>query len=176
MLSKMIDSIYNKPDLKFKHLFEDEEFLNKYENEAEFKIIIDLAQKLEGKKQSSGVHAGGVVIAPKSITDFAPLQCYPDGKGLVTQFNKDDVEEACLVKFDFLGLKTLSVLQEALKRINERKPEGEKVDLELIPENDPVTFDMLRKALTHNVFQIESDGMTKLIKELQVESISEISV
>lgn len=175
MLSKMIDSIYNKPDLKFKHLFEDEEFLNKYENEAEFKMIIDLAQKLEGKKQSSGVHAGGVVIAPKSITDFAPLQCYPDGKGLVTQFNKDDVEEAGLVKFDFLGLKTLSVLQEALKRINERKPEGEKVDLELIPENDPATFEMLRKALTHNVFQIESDGMTKLIKELQVESISEIS-
>lgn len=175
MLSKMIDSIYNKPDLKFKHLFEDEEFLNKYENEAEFKIIIDLAQKLEGKKQSSGVHAGGVVIAPKRITDFAPLQCYPDGKGLVTQFNKDDVEDAGLVKFDFLGLKTLSVSQEALKRINEKKPEDEKVDLELIPENDQVTFDMLRKALTHNVFQIESDGMTKLVKELQVESISEIS-
>lgn len=175
MLSKMIDSIYNKPDLKFKHLFEDEEFLNKYENEAEFKMIIDLAQKLEGKKQSSGVHAGGVVIAPKTITDFAPLQCYPDGKGLVTQFNKDDVEDAGLVKFDFLGLKTLSVSQEALKRINERKPEGEKVDLELIPENDQVTFNMLRKALTHNVFQIESDGMTKLVKELQVESISEIS-
>tara|TARA_Y100000034_G_scaffold137043_1_gene219546 strand:+ start:16252 stop:20967 length:4716 start_codon:yes stop_codon:yes gene_type:complete len=175
MLSKMIDSIYSKPDLKFKHLFEDEEFLNKYENEAEFKMIIDLAQKLEGKKQSSGVHAGGVVIAPKRITDFAPLQCYPDGKGLVTQFNKDDVEEAGLVKFDFLGLRTLSVLQEALKRINKDLPEKEKVNIEMINEEDEKTFEMLRKALTHNVFQIESDGMTQLVKDLQVESISEIS-
>jgi DNA-directed DNA polymerase III PolC len=175
VLSKMIDSIYSAPDLKFKFLFEDEEFLEKYENEPEFKMIIDMAQKLEGKKQSSGVHAGGVVIAPKSITDFSPLQCYPDGQGLVTQFNKDDVEDAGLVKFDFLGLRTLSVLQEALKRINDKLPEEEKIDIELIDENDQKTFEMLRKALTHNIFQIESDGMTKLVKELQVESISEIS-
>lgn len=175
MLSKMIDSIYNQPDLKFKHLFEDEEFLDKYENEPEFKMIIDMAQKLEGKKQSSGVHAGGVVIAPKTITDFSALQCYPDGQGLVTQFNKDDVEDAGLVKFDFLGLRTLSVLQEALKRINEDKSEDDKIDIEMIDEEDKKTFEMLRKALTHNIFQIESDGMTKLVKELQVESIGEIS-
>jgi DNA polymerase III alpha subunit len=176
-LTKMVDSIYDKPDLKFAFLFEDAEFVTRYETEAEFKKIIDLAKRLNGSKQNTGVHAGGVVISPttSSLSEFSAIQCSPDGSGLITQLDKDDVEEAGLVKFDFLGLKTLSVIQEALKRINTNPDNDFNIDIDMIPEDDENTFKMLKAALTHGVFQIESAGMTKLVEELQVNDIPAIS-
>jgi DNA-directed DNA polymerase III PolC len=172
--NNLTDMVPDDPDFKFAALFEEEEFQLRYEKEPEFKKIIDIAEKLVGNKQNSGVHAGGVVIAPSDLNDFSPLMCAPDGTGLVTQFDKNDVETAGMVKFDFLGLKTLSVLMEALKRITENDP-STVIDLDLIDESDEKTFAMLRKAQTHAVFQIESDGMTQLVEELQVDNIGEIS-
>lgn len=176
-LSKMIENIYSAPDIKFDYLFVDEDFKNKYDQESEFRKIINIAMALQGNKQNTGVHAGGVVIAPttSSLSEFSSIQCSPNGTGLITQLDKDDVETAGLVKFDFLGLKTLSVIQEALKRINIDLPEKEKIDIDLIPEDDPATFKMLKAALTHGIFQIESAGMTKLVEDLQVEDIATIS-
>jgi len=174
-LMKLVDSIYSKPDLKFDFLFEDEEFMNRYENEPQFRRIIDISKKLKGNKQNSGVHAGGVVISPttSSLSEFSSVQCSHDGKGLVIQLDKNDSEEVGLVKFDFLGLETLSVIQETLKRVNGRVEVP--VNIDFIPEDDALTFSMLSKALTHGIFQIESAGMTKLVEELQVNNIGSIS-
>ena len=94
--------------------------MDKYENDEEYRYIIDIALKLEGITTSHGKHAGGVVISPTVITEFAPLMCDEEGGDFKTQFDKHDVEEAGLVKFDFLGLRTLTVIHWAVDMINER--------------------------------------------------------
>src|SRR5690606_28081891 len=115
-----------------------------------------------------GKHAGGVVIAPSRLTDFAPLFCDEAGGGLVTQFDKNDVEEAGLVKFDFLGLRTLTIIDWAKKIIDvQRERNGEPLlDIMSIPLDDQATFSLLQKAETTAVFQLESRGMKDLIKRL----------
>ncbi len=138
----------------------------RYEQEDEVKTLIDLALKLEGITRNVGKHAGGIVIAPGKLTDFVPLYCEPgETAHPVTQFDKDDVELAGLVKFDFLGLKTLTVIDRALKLIN--KDKETKVDIGLIPFDDTATFDLLKKCKSTAVFQLESHGMRDLIKRLQ---------
>lgn len=141
------------------------EFLAGDEDAAE---VMEMAISLEGVVRNFGKHAGGVVIAPTKLIDFAPLYCEEDGSGLVTQYDKNDVEEAGLVKFDFLGLKTLTVVDWAVKNIDainelEGKPP---LDISLIDLEDRSTYDLLKRAETTAVFQLESRGMKELIKKL----------
>lgn len=140
-----------------------------YEQDEEVKALIDMARKLEGVTRNAGKHAGGVVIAPTKITDFAPLYCDDQGLQPVTQFDKNDVEYAGLVKFDFLGLRTLTIIKWALDMINPRlKTEGKPpVDIAAIPLDDPTSFKILKNSETTAVFQLESRGMKDLIKRLQ---------
>ncbi len=140
-----------------------------YEADEEVKALIDMARKLEGVTRNAGKHAGGVVIAPTKITDFAPLYCDELGQHPVTQFDKNDVEYAGLVKFDFLGLRTLTIINWALQMINARRErQGEPpINIDAIPLNDKKSFDMLQRAETTAVFQLESRGMKDLIKRLK---------
>ncbi len=131
-----------------------------YNNDEEVKALIDMARKLEGVTRNAGKHAGGVVISPTTITDFSPLYCDSEGHHPVTQFDKNDVETAGLVKFDFLGLRTLTIIDWALGMINPRlKAKGQDpIDITAIPMADQASFAMLRKAETTAVFQLESRG------------------
>lgn len=140
-----------------------------YEADEEVKALIDMARQLEGVTRNAGKHAGGVVIAPTKITDFAPLYCDEHGQHPVTQFDKNDVEYAGLVKFDFLGLRTLTIINWALEMINaKRTKRGEEpLDITTIPLQDKKSFDMLQRSETTAVFQLESRGMKDLIKRLQ---------
>ncbi len=140
-----------------------------YEQDEEVKDLIDMARRLEGVVRNAGKHAGGVVIAPTKITDFAPLYCDDEGHHPVTQFDKNDVEYAGLVKFDFLGLRTLTIIDWALGMINPRLAKEGKppVDIAAIPIDDKKSFALLQRFETTAVFQLESRGMKDLIKRLQ---------
>ncbi|MGM0784646.1 MAG: DNA polymerase III subunit alpha [Pseudomonadota bacterium] len=149
------------------------EFLEADEEAAE---IWEMAEKLEGITRGTGKHAGGVVIAPTKLTDFAPLLCDDDGSGLVVQFDKNDIEEAGLVKFDFLGLRTLTIIDWALAMVDKvRAVAGEgPLDIDSIPLDDKPTFEMLKRAETTAVFQLESRGMKELIKRLLPDSLEDM--
>ncbi|MGM0521224.1 MAG: DNA polymerase III subunit alpha [Pseudomonadota bacterium] len=138
--------------------------------------IWEMALKLEGITRGTGKHAGGVVIAPTKLTDFAPLLCDEDGSGLMVQFDKNDIEEAGLVKFDFLGLRTLTIIDWALEMVDKvRAVEGEgPLNIDAIPLDDVPTFDMLKRAETTAVFQLESRGMKELIKRLLPDSLDDM--
>lgn len=158
------------PGMTLEKAFEAEPQLPEvYEADEEVKALIDMARKLEGVTRNAGKHAGGVVIAPTKITDFAPLYCDAEGKNPVTQFDKNDVEYAGLVKFDFLGLRTLTIINWALEMINARrsKKDLELIDIATIPLQDKKSFDMLQRSETTAVFQLESRGMKDLIKRLR---------
>ncbi len=147
-----------------------------YEDDEEVHNLIDMGRKLEGCTRNAGKHAGGVVIAPTRLTDFAPLYCEPGGDNLVTQFDKDDVESVGLVKFDFLGLRTLTIINWALKTINADQPAGAAlIDIEQIDPADPAAFALLKRCETTAVFQLESRGMKELIKKLQPDSFDDIT-
>ena len=142
----------------------------------EVQEIIDLSFKLEGGIRNIGKHAGGVVIAPGSLSDFSPIYFDSDTSSALTQFDKDDVEKIGLVKFDFLGLRTLTIIDKAIKSINENlasKNEGP-LDILSIDLNDPKVFELLSSGKTTAVFQLESQGMKALIKRLQPTKFEEI--
>jgi DNA polymerase-3 subunit alpha len=159
-----------------KALQDSEDLKKLYESDEEVRALIDLAQSLEGLTRNAGKHAGGVVIAPSDLTDFSPLYCEAGGDNLVTQFDKDDVEAVGLVKFDFLGLRTLTIIDWALETINRQRTEkGENViDISLIPLNDPPTYELLKSCQTTAVFQLESRGMKDLIKRLRPDCFEDI--
>ena len=142
------------------------------EEDEDVKSIIDLALELEGLSRNAGKHAGGVVIAPTSLTDYMPLCCEEGGDALVTQFDMGDIEAVGLVKFDFLGLRTLTIIDWALKDINQQGAGLDKapVDIANVPLNDAKTFELVQRAHTTAVFQLESGGMKKLIKRLHPDS------
>lgn len=143
-----------------------------YHQDEEVKDLIDMARILEGVTRNAGKHAGGVVIAPTTITDFAPLYCDDEGNNPVTQFDKNDVETAGLVKFDFLGLRTLTIIQWAIDTIQAGK--GIAVDIAAIPIDDPKSFRLLQRAETTAVFQLESRGMKDLINRLKPDCFEDI--
>ncbi|WOI36695.1 DNA polymerase III subunit alpha [Alteromonas sp. CI.11.F.A3] len=143
-----------------------------YDQDEEVKDLIDMAHILEGVTRNAGKHAGGVVIAPTTITDFAPLYCDDEGNNPVTQFDKNDVETAGLVKFDFLGLRTLTIIQWAIDMVKEGK--GIDIDITSIPLADAKSFRTLLNAETTAVFQLESRGMKELIKRLKPDSFEDI--
>jgi len=143
-----------------------------YQDDEEVKDLIDMARILEGVTRNAGKHAGGVVIAPTTITDFSPLYCDDEGKNPVTQFDKNDVETAGLVKFDFLGLRTLTIIQWAIDMVKEGK--GVDIDITSIPLEDPRSFRVLQNSETTAVFQLESRGMKELIKRLKPDCFEDI--
>jgi DNA polymerase-3 subunit alpha len=147
-----------------------------YEQDEEVRALIDLARKLEGLARNVGKHAGGVVIAPSTLTDFSPLYCEEGDSSIVTQFDKDDVEAAGLVKFDFLGLRTLTIIDWAVRTIDrQRAAAGEApLDITAIPLDDATTFELLRSHRTTAVFQLESSGMKDLIRRLQPDCFEDI--
>ncbi len=160
-----------------KALEESDDLKEAYRNDEEISELIDMAKKLEGCARNAGKHAGGVVIAPGLLTDFTPLYCEASGEGLVTQFDKDDVEKVGLVKFDFLGLRTLTIVDWALKAVNAvRAKQGEPpIDISAIPMDDDASFRLLKSAGTTAVFQLESRGMKELIKKLQPDCFDDIT-
>lgn len=159
-----------------KALQESAELKDLYDSEEEVKQLIDMARALEGISRNAGKHAGGVVIAPTKLTDFSPLYCEQGGGNLVTQFDKDDVEAVGLVKFDFLGLRTLTIIDWALQTINRQRAEkGEPpIDIAQIPRDDLASYELLKNAQTTAVFQLESSGMKALIKKLKPDCFDDI--
>ena len=151
-------------------------FKKMIQDEDEVSEIIDLAYKLEGIARNVGKHAGGIVIAPGSIADFCPTYFDPQSDSLMTQFDKDDVETIGLVKFDFLGLRTLTVIDRAVKTINQSLSEkNEKtLDLNSLTLDDSKVFDLLASGRTTAVFQLESTGMRELIRRLKPTKFEEI--
>ena len=159
-----------------KALEQEEELKHLYESDSEIRELIDLARTLEGLARNAGTHAGGVVIAPSVLTDFTPLYCEEGSTTPVTQFDKDDVEAAGLVKFDFLGLRTLTIIDWAVRDINAartRKSEQPLV-MSALPMDDPKTFELLKSCKTTAVFQLESRGMKDLIRRLQPDRFGDI--
>ncbi|WP_031433273.1 DNA polymerase III subunit alpha [Methylomarinum vadi] len=159
-----------------KALKESAELKELYDSEEDVKTLIDMARALEGISRNAGKHAGGVVISPSKLTDFTPVYCEQGGGNLVTQFDKDDVEAVGLVKFDFLGLRTLTIIDWALQTINQKKQEqGEElVDISKIPRDDKPSYELLKNAQTTAVFQLESRGMKELIKKLKPDCFDDI--
>ncbi len=146
-----------------------------YDSEDEVKNLIDLARSLEGLTRNAGMHAGGVVIAPSVLTDFAPLYCDASGGSVVTQFDKDDVEAAGLVKFDFLGLRTLTIIDRAVRLINHEQPAGAApLSIGALPMDDAASYALLKSCRTTAVFQLESRGMKDLIRRLQPDCFEDI--
>ncbi|MFQ5546947.1 MAG: DNA polymerase III subunit alpha [Woeseia sp.] len=156
-----------------KALEQEEELAALYGEDEEVRGIIDLARSLEGLVRNAGKHAGGVVIAPDKLTDFTPLYCEQGGEHIVTQLDKDDVEAVGLVKFDFLGLKTLTIIDWAVRIVNAQDP-GRHLDMEDIPLTDARTFEMLRTSSTTAVFQLESRGMRDLITRMQPDHFDDL--
>ena len=155
-----------------KALEQEEQLVQLLEEDSSAQEIWDMAVQLEGITRNAGKHAGGVVIAPSELTDFSPIYCDEDGSGLVTQFDKNDVEEAGLVKFDFLGLRTLTIIQWAIQMIDARAENP--LVIETIPLNDPAVFNVLQAGDTTAVFQLESRGMKELIKNLRPDCFEDI--
>ena len=156
-----------------KALEQSDELASMYRDDEEVTAIIDLAMSLEGLVRNAGKHAGGVVISPGPLTDFAPLYCEEGGTNVVTQLDKDDVEAVGLVKFDFLGLKTLTIIDWAVRIANETNP-GLELDVSRIPAHDVKTFELLRSTRTAAVFQLESSGMRDLIKRLRPDQFDDL--
>ena len=156
-----------------KALEQEAELAAMYHDDEEVRAIIDLAKSLEGLVRNAGKHAGGVVIAPSKLTDFTPLYCEEGGVNVVTQLDKDDVEAVGLVKFDFLGLRTLTIIDWAVRIIN-RQRSDDPLNIENIPMQDERTFELLRSCKTTAVFQLESRGMRDLIKRMQPEHFDDL--
>ena len=156
-----------------KALDQSDELAAIYQEDEEVAAIIDLALSLEGLVRNAGKHAGGVVIAPDDLTDFTPLYCEDGSTSTVTQLDKDDVEAIGLVKFDFLGLKTLTIIDWAVRIINAGS-DAEAIEISSIPMQDAATFRLLQKTQTVAVFQLESSGMRDLIKRMRPDQFDDL--
>ncbi|MDQ5883203.1 MAG: polymerase subunit alpha, partial [Patescibacteria group bacterium] len=144
-----------------------------YETDKVVKEIIDMAKKIEGCARHISVHAAGVVISPTEVSDYAPVQLDPKGGKIITQYDMHAVEDAGLIKFDFLGIRNLAILADSIKLVE--KIEGIKIDIETIAIDDPKTFKMLAEGKTMGVFQLSSSGMTRYLKELVPSIIDDIN-
>ena len=149
------------------------ELLEIYKSDADAREVLDLAQKIEGNARHVGVHAAGVVIAPTPVTDFVPIQLDPKGGKIITQYDMHAVEDAGLLKFDFLGLTNLSVLADSVERVKERL--GVEIDLDRLPLDDTKTYEMLARGETLGVFQLAGGGMTNYLVDLKPSVIHDIN-
>jgi DNA-directed DNA polymerase III PolC len=169
----IMNYVADNPDLKLNDLKESQEFIEKMDSEIGLSDKMLIAEKLINTKTNAGLHAAGVVISPTTLTAHAPVQRLPNGEGQFVQSDKNDIESQGLVKFDFLGLKTLDVIKEAIRQAERNY--NKKIDIRTIDKQDEKTFALLKIAKTHGIFQLESGGMTALVKKLQVENIEEMS-
>lgn len=144
-----------------------------YDEDDDTHEVLDLARRIEGSARQTGVHAAGVVIAPTPLTDWTPLQVDPKTGKLITQYDMHAVEEAGLLKFDFLGIKNLAIIADAVQRINATRGAG--IDIEKIPLDDTKTFEMLARGETEGTFQLNGSGMTRYLKELKPTTIHDIN-
>jgi len=159
------DALEKEPQLK-----------ERREQEEEVNELLELALRLEGLTRNIGMHAGGVLISPGKISDFSPIYCQQNGESLVSQYDKDDVEAVGLVKFDFLGLRTLTILAMALENANAQRALKElpPLDFETLPINDKPTYQLLKSANTTAVFQLESRGMKDMLKQAKPDCFEDI--
>ncbi len=146
----------------------------RFDSEDEVHQLLELAQRVEGLTRNVGMHAGGVLIAPGKLTDFCPLYTQGEDGGVVSQYDKDDVEAVGLVKFDFLGLTTLTILDWAERYIRRLDPSKKDWSLAQVPLDDPASFQILKKANTVAVFQLESRGMQGMLKDAQPDRFEDI--
>ncbi|MCY4642875.1 MAG: DNA polymerase III subunit alpha [Gammaproteobacteria bacterium] len=147
-----------------------------YEDEEDVRMVVDMAKSLEGLVRNAGKHAGGVVIAPAELTEFTPLYCEEGGANVVTQLDKDDVETIGLVKFDFLGLRTLTIIDNTVRMANQKlERQGQSpISIDTIPLDDKATYASLRRQQTTAVFQLESSGIKDIIKRLKPDNFNDI--
>ncbi|MBV8656514.1 MAG: DNA polymerase III subunit alpha, partial [Burkholderiales bacterium] len=173
-VSKLIPFKPGKP-VSIAEAIEEEPMLKeRQQNEEEVAQLLDLAQQVEGITRNIGMHAGGVLIAPGKLTDFCPLYTQSGDSGVVSQYDKDDVEAVGLVKFDFLGLTTLTILDRAVKYIKALDPADADFDLAKLPLNDRASYELLTKAKTVAVFQLESRGMQGMLKDARPDRFEDI--
>jgi DNA polymerase-3 subunit alpha len=151
-----------------------DEVKNLYYSNPDVKLVMDVSQKLEGVARHLSTHAAGVVVTPKELTEFLPIQnsSRKDGE-VVVQYSKDYVERLGLLKIDILGLANLNIIKQSLRVI--KKLYDKEVDIDRIDVNDPNPYKILRKGDTIGVFQLESEGMKKLLREMKVKNIEELS-
>lgn len=171
-LAKMVPPPVQGRHIPLKKSLEDNNDLKKAYQDPDNKQILDIAVRLEGTIRNAGVHAAGVVIAPSDITDFAPLYVAKNG-GLATQYTMNPIEDLGLLKMDFLGLSNLTIINNALRII--RKVYGKEIDIDTLPLDDPKTFELLQRADTTGIFQLESGGMRKYLKQLIPKTFEDIA-
>ena len=171
-LSKLIPLEANKPLSLAKAIEAEPQLKAKIEEEEEVRDLFDLAGRLEDLTRNVGMHAGGVLIAPGKLTDFCPLYSADGGSSVVSQYDKDDVEKVGLVKFDFLGLRNLTIIKLAVDYIE--KLTGKRPDLDALTFDDPHAYKILKEANTTAIFQVESEGMKKLLKKLAPDRFEDI--
>ncbi|MBF6615829.1 MAG: DNA polymerase III subunit alpha [Candidimonas sp.] len=174
-LSKLIPFSPADPWTLERTLADEPAFKERYDQDEEVRALIDLARPLEGLTRNVGMHAGGVLIAPGKLTDFCPLYCQPGvDSNAVSQFDKDDVEAAGLVKFDFLGLRNLTILDWAVRYVRQFNPQQRDFDIMALPLDDPQAYKLLSDGNTTAVFQLESRGMKELLKNLRPNTFEDI--
>lgn len=174
-LSKLIPHNPADPWTLDRALKDEPAFKARYEQEEEVRALIDLARPLEGLTRNMGMHAGGVLIAPGQLTDFCPLFCQPGQEATaVSQFDKDDVEAAGLVKFDFLGLRNLTILDWAVRYVRRFNPSMVDFDIMSLSLDDPKVYALLCAANTTAIFQLESRGMKELLKKLKPSNFEDV--
>ena len=173
-ISKLIPFKPGKQVTIAEAIIEEPLLAERQENEEEVKTLLDLAQQVEGITRNIGMHAGGVLIAPGKLTDFCPLYTQGGDTGVVSQYDKDDVEAVGLVKFDFLGLTTLTILDRAVRYIKMLDPSLADFDLAKLPLDDKASYDLLTKAKTVAVFQLESRGMQGMLKDARPDRFEDI--
>ena len=153
--------------ISLEEAYKDKQFKEIIDESDESKEVFDMALKLEGLSRSVGTHAAGVVIAPTALTDFTPLFLDSDKGTVASQFDMGDVESAGLVKFDFLGLKTLTIIDQSVRRINAKaKNEEDHINIDNLSLKDTETFELLQRGETTGIFQLESRGMRDYLKQL----------
>lgn len=154
-------------------LDESDDLAKMYKDDPKVREVVEMAQKVEGCARHISVHAAGVVIAPEEITNYVPLEVDSKKGEVITQYDMHSVEDAGLVKFDFLGLKNLAILSDAIHRVEDRT--GKKIDIEKIPLDDENTFEMLGEGHTHSTFQLNGEGMTQFLQKLKPTEIKDIN-
>ncbi|SAI72397.1 DNA polymerase III subunit alpha [Bordetella ansorpii] len=174
-LSKLIPFNPADPWTLERTLADEPAFKERYEQEEEVRGLVDLARPLEGLTRNIGMHAGGVLIAPGKLTDFCPLYCQPGQENsAVSQYDKDDVEAAGLVKFDFLGLRNLTILDWAVRYVRQFNETKRDFDIMALPLDDQAAYRVLCEANTTAVFQLESRGMKELLKKLKPSNFEDV--
>ncbi|MGZ8254770.1 MAG: DNA polymerase III subunit alpha, partial [Burkholderiaceae bacterium] len=172
-LSKLIPHNPADPWTLDRALAEEPAFAEAVDGDEEFQTLVALAKPLEGLTRNVGMHAGGVLIAPGKLTDFCPLYCAQGTESAISQFDKDDVELIGLVKFDFLGLTTLTILDLTLKYVKQLDPSFA-LTLETLPLDDARTYDVFKHAATTAIFQFESRGMRELLKRAKPDRLEDL--